>query len=277
MNLSIRNLTKTFFPPGGAEVPILADINLEVREGDFVVLLGESGSGKSTFLHMLAGLEAPTAGEIWQDGLNRPTEKVTGPHPSRLLLFQQPTLLPWLTIADNISFGCRLRSERCDLGYRVDQFIEMMGLYGQGKLYPHELSVGQAQRVCLARALIGHPDVLLLDEPFAALDTITRSHLQEELINIWQGERLTAVFVTHDIEEAILLGSKVVLLGDRPATVKEVIPIPLPYPRSITDEDFFHTKTRVVNRFKEIVTGFQQPELPELTDAVMHGEREVCR
>ena len=263
MNISIRNLAKSFPLSGTRQRVVLDDINLEVDAGDFVAVLGESGCGKSTFLNLIAGLEPSSGGEIWLEGPNRPTQKVCGPHPSRILLFQQPSLLPWLTVRQNIAFGCKLRHDWDSLDYRLDQFIEMMGLFGHTNLYPAELSVGQAQRVCLARALIGHPDILLLDEPFASLDTLTRGRLQEELTNIWQSEQFTAVFVTHDIEEAILLGNKVVLLGGNPATLKKIFPIHLPYPRRITDEAFFRTKTEIIEHFREIVVKPRHPDLIE--------------
>ncbi len=250
MRILLRDIGKRFGRRGRF---VLQGIEMDIGRRDFVAVLGESGCGKSTLLKMIAGLVPPTTGEILLEGPNRPTERVHGPAPSRSMLFQQPSLLPWLTVRENIAFGCRLRGELEDLAYRTDQFIEMMGLYGHGDKYPSELSVGQAQRVCLARALIGHPEVLLLDEPFSALDTLTRTRLQEEFINIWQSEGFTAVFVTHDIEEAILLGRRVVLLGGYPTRVEEVFDIDLPYPRRITDERFFLVKNRIIERFREVV------------------------
>ncbi len=250
MRILLRNIGKRF---GRRSRFVLEGIDLDIERGDFVAILGESGCGKSTLLKMIAGLVPPTTGEIRLEGPNRPTVRVHGPDPSRMMLFQQPSLLPWLTVRENIAFGCRLRGDHEDLDYRTDQFIEMMGLYGHGDKYPSQLSVGQAQRVCLARALIGHPAVLLLDEPFSALDTLTRTRLQEEFINIWQSEGFTAVFVTHDIEEAILLGRKVVLLGGYPTRVEEVFDIALPYPRKITDEPFFQVKNRIIERFRQVV------------------------
>lgn len=263
MNISIRNISKKYRLSRGRSLSVLADISFEVEEGEFISVVGASGSGKSTFLNLVAGLDSPSSGEIWLEGPNRPTQRISGPHPSRIMLFQQPSLLPWLTVWDNIAFGCKLRQEMDDLDYQVDQFIEMMGLFGHEHLYPAELSVGQAQRVCLARALIGHPDILLLDEPFAALDTLTRTRLQEELINIWQSEGFTGILVTHDIEEALLLGNKVVLLGGYPATVKETFAIDLPYPRKLTDREFFMTKKRIIERFREAVIKPQHPDLLE--------------
>ncbi len=266
MNVSIRNVSKSFPGRGRQNHAVLQDIDLYIDRGDFVAILGESGCGKSTLLKMVAGLISPTSGEIRVDGPNRPTLRVHGPDPSRSMLFQQPSLLPWLTVRENIAFGCHLRGDTEELDYRTGQFIEMMGLYGHDDKYPAQLSVGQAQRVCLARALIGHPDVLLLDEPFGALDTLTRTRLQEELINIWQSEQFTAMFVTHDIEEAILLGCKVVLLGGYPTTVKDIFAINLAYPRRITDERFFRTKSMIIDRFREVVVPPDYKDFMEMKD-----------
>lgn len=252
MKIQIRHLSKTYTLSRCDFQTVLEDINFTVAQDDFIVILGESGSGKSTFMNIVAGLTPASSGAIWIEREGHEPELITGPHPSRSMLFQQPSLLPWLTVEQNIAFGCNLRNEKENLAYRVNKFIEMMGLFGHRKAFPHDLSAGQAQRVCLARALIGRPELLLLDEPFAALDTLNRARLQEELINIWQSEKFTAIFVTHDIEEAILLGNKVVLLGGQPASIMDIFDITLRYPRNITDEACFHTKTRIIKRLKEI-------------------------
>jgi ABC-type nitrate/sulfonate/bicarbonate transport system ATPase subunit len=246
VKIRIDGIGKTYRQPKGAGFSVLENISLDVEQGDFVMILGESGCGKSTLLNILAGLVRPSAGSVWING-----DKLVGPYPSVFTHFQQPSLLPWLTVKDNIAFGCRIRGELEDLDYRVNEFIEMMGLSGFEKSYPAELSVGMACRVALARGLVGRPDVLLMDEPFASLDTFTTSRLQEELINIWLSERFTAVFVTHDVSEAILMGNKIVLLGGLPCRVMDVIQIDLDYPRRITDESFFHRKRMVLEKFKK--------------------------
>jgi len=246
VKIRIDGIGKTFHYPKRGVLSVLEDISLDVEQGDFVVILGESGCGKSTLLNILAGLVRPSAGSVWING-----DRLVGPYPSVFTHFQQPSLLPWLTVEDNIAFGCRIRGELEDLDYRVNEFIEMMGLSGFKKSYPAELSVGMACRVALARGLVGRPDILLLDEPFASLDTFTTSRLQEELINIWFSERFTAVFVTHDVSEAILMGNKIVLLGGQPCRVMDVIQIDLDYPRKITDESFFHRKRMVLEEFKK--------------------------
>jgi ABC-type nitrate/sulfonate/bicarbonate transport system ATPase subunit len=248
MKIQLKDVSKSFKPQSSHKFTVLEGINVTINEGDFVVVLGESGSGKSTLLNMLAGLTPITGGEIRVEG--RP---VTGPHPSRSILFQQPSLLPWLNVKDNIVFGCKIRKDRTNLDIRALQLIEIMGLSGFENNYPPELSVGMAQRVCLARSLIGHPEILLLDEPFASLDTINRTRLQDELIEFWQIEQFTAVFVTHDIDEAITLGNRILLLGGRPTSIMEQIEIDLFYPRCITDDDFNRVRTKIFEHLESSI------------------------
>lgn len=250
MKIRMENIIKTFNLPTGEQLTVLEDISLAIEQGDFIMILGESGCGKSTLLNLLAGLLPLSSGEIWVDD-----RKVVSPHPSISMLFQQPCLLPWLNVEENIAFGCRIRGELDNLEYRVSQFIELVGLSIFSKSYPSELSVGMAYRVSLARALIGHPEIFLFDEPFASLDTFTRTRIQEELINIWLSERFTAVFVTHNIDEAILMGNKIVLLGGKPSRIKDIVDISLKYPRNITDESFFHSRTSILKKFKEAFVG----------------------
>ncbi len=242
----VETINKTFCVPKGEPLAVLEDINLEVKDGDFVMILGESGCGKSTLLSILAGLTSPSSGNISVDG-----ERVFGPHPSVTMHFQQPSLLPWLNVEDNIAFGCKIRGELDNLEYRVTEFIEMIGLSGFEKSHPAELSAGMACRVSLARALVGHPEIFLFDEPFAFLDTFTRTHLQEELINIWLSEGFTAVFVTHDIAEAVLMGNRIVLLGGQPSRIMDIIDIDLKYPRRMTDDSFFRCKRTILEEFKK--------------------------
>lgn len=249
MTIRIENLFKTYALPNGASYPVLEDITFTIEEGDFVMILGESGCGKSTFLNVLAGLLPISSGTIRVNGAD-----IEGPHPSRSIIFQQPSLLPWLNVEENIVFGCEIREETQNLS-RVNQLIRIMGLSGFEKTYPPELSVGMAQRVCLARALIGNPEILLLDEPFTSLDTFSRTHLQEELMDFWQIENFTAVFVTHDIDEAILMGNKVVLLGGRPCRIIEHFDIDLKYPRDISHSAFFEIRTTILRKFKDILVG----------------------
>lgn len=250
MTIWIKNISKTFHLPRfkNRDYTVLQDLSFTIGEGDFIIVLGESGCGKSTLLSILAGLCAPSSGEIWVD-----EERITGPHPNRSILFQQPSLLPWLDVRGNIIFGCKLRKDLDKIESRANQLIEIMGLSGFEHVLPKELSLGMAQRVCLARALIGHPRILLLDEPFSALDTYNRSHLQMELLDFWHIENFTAIFVTHDIDEAILLGNRIIMMGGRPSRIIETYPVDLTYPRDMTNPFFFELRTKVLKKFRETV------------------------
>ena len=248
MEIILKNLGKSYSHPRGIEYKVLENINLYVNSGDFVTILGKSGSGKTSLLNTISGLTSPTSGRIEIGG-----KTLSQSMRSIFMVFQQPCLLPWLNVEENIAFGCKIRDELENLDYRVEQFIELIGLSGFNKYYPNELSVGMACRVALARALIARPEVLLLDEPFGALDVFTRTRLQEEIINIWMSEQFTCILVTHDIEEAILMGTKVVLLGGCPGTIMDIIDINLKYPRKITDESFFRTKTMILSKFKKAI------------------------
>ena len=247
MKLLIDNIEKIFDLPDKTSVPVLKDIQIPVEQGEFVMLLGESGCGKSTLLNIIAGIEPPTSGRILVDG-----KAITRPDPEISLLFQQPSLLPWLNVIENIAFGCKLRGDTKDLDERIRYFIELIGLDGFEKIYPSELSMGMACRVSLARALIGHPKVILMDEPFVSLDTFTRTRMQQELIKLWEYEQFTAIFVTHDVDEAIVLGNKVVLLGGKPCSVRKIIDILNPYPRKITDRQLALKRIHIMMQLEKI-------------------------
>lgn len=226
---------------------MLKDISFSIEPGDFVIILGESGCGKTTLLNLLAGLEQPTSGAIYMNG-----KKIMGIHPSRSMLFQQPALIPWLNVKENVAYGCKLRGDTKKLDYRVTQFLEIMGLSGFSESKPDQLSLGMAQRVCLARALVGHPRGLLMDEPFASLDTFTQAHIQEELVNLWLSEQFTAVFVTHDIDEAIRLGTKIILLAGEPANITDIFEINEEYPRDRNHLRFKEIRGKILERFKNV-------------------------
>lgn len=205
----------------------LDDVNIEVLENEFVCIVGTSGCGKSTLLRMLAGLDFPTEGNIVIKD-----RKVTGPGPDRGMVFQTYTLFPWMTVAENIAYGLKEKGTPKEEREKIiDKYLELMRLKGFRDAYPKELSGGMKQRVAIARALATNPELLLMDEPFGALDPITKSEMQQLIRSIWQKERPTIAFVTHDIEEAVFLASKIYVMSARPGRIREVIPVYLPYDR----------------------------------------------
>ncbi|MFG3258971.1 ABC transporter ATP-binding protein [Streptomyces sp. NPDC048172] len=226
--ITLRGVSKSFTGQDGSTVEALRDVGLEVGENEFLTVLGPSGCGKTTLLKSVAGLVPWDEGEILVDGA-----PVRGPGPERSVVFQNFALLPWATVLDNVAFGLRMRGVgRAEREERARALIATVGLAGfEGKL-PGELSGGMQQRVGLARALAVRPRVLLMDEPFGAVDEQTRRLLQEELLALWEEHRLTVVFITHSMEEAVLLGDRVVLMSARPGRVAEIVPVNLPRPRS---------------------------------------------
>ncbi len=250
MKIEFNNVSKVYQRADGTQNVVLKDISFSINKGEFVIILGESGGGKTTLLNLLAGLDTPSSGKILVDG-----KQICGLHPSRAMLFQQPVLIPWLSVKKNVAYGCKLRGDIDNLDYRVHQFLEIMGLSGFEDVKPGSLSLGMAQRVCIARALVGYSDILLLDEPFASLDTFTRAHIQEELVNIWLSEQFTAVFVTHDIDEAILMGNKIILIGGYLGEVNAVFEINNKYPRNINCPKFQKHRKEILKTFKAIYLG----------------------
>ena len=245
--LSIRGLGRTFAPAkrGSAPVQALAPIDLDVAEGDFITILGPSGCGKSTLLRIIAGLDRPSAGTALLDG--RP---ITGAGADRGMVFQSYTLFPWLTVVENIAFGLRERGVPAADRLRIARkFVDEVGLTGFESHWPRQLSGGMQQRTAIARALANDPKILLLDEPFGALDTQTRALMQELLLGIWERDRKTVLFVTHDIEEAIFLGTRVVVMSARPGRIKLDRRIELPHPRTYrlkTERAFVDLKAEMV-------------------------------
>ncbi len=229
--LVIENVSRVFpAVRGGTPTRALEPTNLSVADNDFVTILGPSGCGKSTLLRMVAGLDTPTTGRILLDG-----KTITGPGADRGMVFQSYTLFPWLTVAENVAFGLRERGisqkERSNI---AREWLEKVGLTSFASHFPKQLSGGMQQRTAIARALANDPKMLLLDEPFGALDNQTRALMQELLLGIWERERKTVIFVTHDIEEAIFLASRVVVMSARPGRIKADIPVDLPHPRHYT-------------------------------------------
>jgi len=219
--LELRRISKTY--ANGTEA--LHDFTLNVEGGEPVAIVGGSGSGKSTLLRLIAGLDPPTSGEVYVDN-----ERISQPHPAVGLVFQEPRLLPWLSIGDNVGFGLAdvAKDERTA---RIHEALMSVGLAEQWHKWPREMSGGMAQRVALARALVTRPSVLLLDEPFSALDALTRTSLQDRLVELWQKSRPTLVLVTHDIEEALVVANRVVVLRPRPGRTDAVVDVRLERPR----------------------------------------------
>jgi NitT/TauT family transport system ATP-binding protein len=227
--LETRGLSKTFVKATGGEVEALRDISLQVEEGEFVSIVGASGCGKTTFLRILDGLLDKSSGDIALDG-----KDVMRPGPDRGFVFQSDSLFPWRTVIDNVIFGLEIQGKpKKESVERAMEYIKLVGLHGFERNFPHELSGGMRQRANLARALTVNPELLLMDEPFAALDAQTREIMQQELLRIWNQDRKTVIFITHQIDEAIYLADRVFVFTVRPGRVKTIIPIPFPRPRHL--------------------------------------------
>jgi NitT/TauT family transport system ATP-binding protein len=237
-DVELRSLSKVF-RRGGRRTVAFSDVDLAIAPGEFVCLLGPSGCGKSTLLRVVAGTLAADDGSVVVAG-----RTVTGPAADRGMLFQSPMLFPWLTTRDNVLFGPKAQRSRglhdrsdAELAHDADTILDTVGLTEFADAYPHELSGGMQHRAAFARAVITRPSMLLMDEPFGALDAITRLRMQQFLLAMWETYRLTIVFVTHDIEEAILLGDRVALMGGTPASISHLIHVPLGRPRDAQDVD----------------------------------------
>jgi ABC-type nitrate/sulfonate/bicarbonate transport system ATPase subunit len=220
-------------------VDVLRDVNLDVREGEFVCILGPSGCGKSTLLNIVAGFVAPSRGEVTIDGV-----RVAGPDPRRIFVFQERGVFPWLNVEQNIGFGL-FRLTDGEKRQRIAHYVQLVGLQGFEKSYPRELSGGMKQRLEVARALAVNPDVLYLDEPFGALDSITRLQMRRELLRIWDAEKKTILFVTHDIEESVQLADRVVVMSQRPAHIRREIIIDIPHPRDISSPRYIDLRDQL--------------------------------
>jgi NitT/TauT family transport system ATP-binding protein len=231
--IDVRSVTKTF-DVGGEQIFALKDASLTIHKGEFITLIGASGCGKSTLLRIIAGFETPTSGEALMWGL-----PIDGPGPLRGMVFQDYALFPWLSVRDNIGFGPTSQGwPKPKIRETTDRFIEMVGLQRFADAYPHQLSGGMRQRVAIARVLANEAEVVLMDEPFGALDAMTRERLQEELLEIWRATKLTVVFVTHAVEEAILLADRVVVMTPGPGRIESDNALSLPRPRDLTSPEF---------------------------------------
>lgn len=240
--LSIKNISKSFARTDTNEITnAISDINLEISNEEFISIVGPSGCGKSTILRLIAGLIMPTTGEITLND-----RLVEGTSSNRGMAFQKPTLFPWLTVEDNISFGLKMQNKLQNNKSEVEKMIDMIGLSEFKKSYPHQLSGGMAQRVALARTMINKPEVFLLDEPLGALDAFTRMNMQDELLNMWQTNKNIMVMVTHDVDEAIYMGTRVLVMAPRPGRVIEDISIELDYPRNRNSKKFLEYRTKIM-------------------------------
>jgi NitT/TauT family transport system ATP-binding protein len=227
--IDIRNVSHRFALRGDV-LPVLDDISLTIEPGEFVALLGASGCGKSTLLRLVAGLDAPERGSIHADG-----ERVAGPDPSRVVVFQDPTLFPWRTVRDNVALGPQARRAKREASERIDDALALVGLSAFANAFPHQLSGGMAQRAALARALVNDPQLLLLDEPLGKLDSLTRIRMQGELVRLWQAQGFSVLFVTHDVEEALVVANRVIVLSERPARIVAQVRNDAAYPRHRDD------------------------------------------
>ena len=242
--LDIRSLGK-HYPSKGRDLQVLDNISLTICAGEFVSIVGASGCGKSTLLRLVIGLDTSDQGEILLDG-----QRIVGTSLDRGIVFQEHRLFPWLNVEQNVALGVlNAALPPAEKQRTVQEHIELVGLKGFEHALPHQLSGGMSQRVAIARALVNRPRVLLLDEPFGALDTLTRTHLQQELQRIWQAEGITAILVTHDVEEAVVLGDRVVVMQPRPGRIRRVVDVPLPRPRDRASRAFADVKDEVLAEF----------------------------
>ena len=234
------------FERDGKSVSVLEDINLDVSDGEFICLVGPSGCGKSTLLNLMGGFLAPTQGSVTIDN-----QVIRGPDPRRILVFQERGVFPWLTVEGNIGFGLAKLS-RAERRERIDHYVQMVRLQGFEHTFPSDLSGGMQQRLQVARALAVNPDILYLDEPFGALDSITRLIMRGELLRIWQSEHRTIIFVTHDVDEAVQLADRVVVLSARPAKIQDVLTIGIPHPRNISSALYLEHRDDLLKRIGQM-------------------------
>ncbi|MDR3379514.1 ABC transporter ATP-binding protein [Cupriavidus basilensis] len=264
--LDIAHLRKQY-EVKGEPLPVLEDITLSIAPGEFVSIVGASGCGKSTLLRLVVGLEEDYKGEILLDG-----KRVVGTSLDRGIVFQEHRLFPWLTVEQNIRTAL-LNANLTETEKRrtVREHIALVGLAGFETAFPHQLSGGMSQRVAIARALVTRPEILLLDEPFGALDALTRAYLQQELHRIWQAEGITMILVTHDVEEAIYLGDRVVVMEPRPGRIRRILPVPLAHPRDRAALGFARVKDDVLHEFTGRLADLAEAPIkrepdPETTD-----------
>lgn len=251
--LEIKGVNRTY-KDEDTLVNVLSDVNLTVKKGELVSIIGLSGCGKTTLLRLIAGLDKPQSGELLLNG-----ERITKPSPSRGYVFQKEGLFQWLTVKQNIAFGLKARRVYRENKSKVKEFISLIGLDGFEKSYPHQISGGMAQRVAIARALINDPDLLLLDEPMGALDSFTRADIQDKLLEIKKKENVTMILVTHDIDEAIYLSDRIIIMTPRPGRISEVLNVSFPHPRHRGGVEFLTTRRNILEKF-HLATAMPDPE-----------------
>lgn len=250
--VEIQNVTKIFARPDGDTLLALDNASVDIAPGSFVTLLGASGCGKSTLLRIIAGLETSTLGQAAFNGV-----AISGTDPRRGLVFQEHTLFPWLTVRRNIAFALKSTGQYREKKQEIDKWIELAGLHDFADNYPHQLSGGMRQRASLVRALAVAPEALLLDEPLGALDSLTRMTLQDELIRLWQERGNTMIMVTHDVDEAIYLSQRIILMTPRPGRISKVIEVPMSYPRNRTRSDFTELRSQIL-KFMDFARDMQE-------------------
>ncbi len=273
--LEIKGLNKQY-QVRGESLSVLEDISLSIKPGEFVSVVGSSGCGKSTLLKLIIGLEDDYQGELLLDG-----NRLVGTSLERGIVFQEHRLFPWLTVEQNIGIGLLNNTKLADEEKRksIQEHIELVGLKDFANAYPYQLSGGMSQRVAIARALVNRPEVLLLDEPFGALDAFTRAYLQEELQRIWEKEGITMILVTHDVEEAVYLGDRVVVMQPRPGRIKRIVDVPLARERNRASAAFAAIKEEVLSEFAdttgakvELITEAAPKELYQHSDELSYQE-----
>lgn len=242
-SVRVREVSQRFLSPEKVEFVALDSVSLSVAPGEMISFVGPSGCGKSTLLRVIAGLDMPTSGEVTMGG-----EVISGPSAQRGLVFQDPNLFPWLSVRQNVQSGLVARGVLREKQHEVDEFIRLVGLDGFANTFPHHLSGGMAQRAALARALINHPKILLLDEPLGALDAFTRMRMQDEVLRIWQSRRTTMLLVTHDIDEAIYMSDRIVIMTPRPGRIEDTIRVEIPRPRDRSSPEFLELRGEILKR-----------------------------
>ena len=253
-SISIRHVRRIYKDSDGNMVEALKNVSLDIKPGEFISIIGPSGCGKTTLLRLIAGLDKPQEGKLYIDDT-----PITGADPSRGYVFQQGSLFPWLSVRNNIAYGLKARRLYHKKKDNISNYIDLVGLKGFEKSFPHQISGGMAQRVAIARALINEPKALLLDEPMGALDSFTRADLQDKILQLWKRDGTTMVLVTHDIDEAIYLSDRIVIMTPRPGKISKIIDVDLPRPRQRGSVAFLEMRRQILEFF-ELAQANPQPE-----------------